>query len=80
MSDPGRPLVAGQIDLRAGGLHPVDLPGDRALQVDVVAGALEHLAAALRLLHEPRPAGRRAHAVGGEQAERIGGGRSGQIG
>ena len=41
---------------RAGrGLHRHDVSRDRPLQVDVVAAALEDLAAALAAVHEPRP-------------------------
>src|SRR5205807_5830098 len=52
---------------RRGSLHAHDVAGDRPREVDLVAAALEDVAAALRPVEEPGAASRRAYAAAGEQ-------------
>ena len=67
----GGAVVARQGNVGAGRRDAHGRPGDRLHEVDAVARALEHLAAAGRLVGEPRAPRRRAEHAHGEQAERA---------
>src|SRR5712691_2711928 len=68
---PALALALRERDAGGSGLHADDLAGDRALQVDVVARALEHVAAALRAVEEPRARLGRPEAPPRDEADRL---------
>ena len=64
----GGPVGAGERHVGAGRRDAHRRPGDRLHEIDAVARALEHLAAAGGLVGEPRAAGGRAEHAHGERA------------